>query len=256
MRQPSLHLHAYRPGEILDAARRSGRTLPQMLEALREVGVDSVPGTAARILDDDVRAILSEGTDPSVAEWRESIMAAHRAGLPSTATMVYGHIETPQQQLAHLRTLAAIQDETGGFTEFIAMPFVPAEAPAAVRRASRGGPTLRETRAVYAVARLLLHGRIPHLQTAWTKLGLHTTQVLLRGGADDLGGLLLDGTLWPQAGAEAFRSLDIAAVARITGEIGRGWRQRTTGYSTVPPEQALRLPTSALARETCARRVR
>ncbi|PPF41506.1 7,8-didemethyl-8-hydroxy-5-deazariboflavin synthase subunit CofG [Rathayibacter sp. AY1A2] len=246
-RQPSLHLHAYRPGEILEVARRTGRTLPAMLDALREAGVDSVPGTAARILDDDVRAVLSEGTDPTVAEWREAITAAHRSGLRSTSTMVYGHVETPEQQLAHLRTLAAIQDETGGFTEFIAMPFVPAEAPPSVVRASRGGPTLRETRAVHAVARLVLHGRIAHVQTAWTKLGLHAAQVLLRGGADDLGGLLLDGALRPEAGAEAYRSLDTATVARLSGEIGRGWRQRTTTYGVVAPERALRAEPVAAA---------
>lgn len=237
-RQPSLHLHAFRPAEILEAAERSGRSPAQMLAALREAGVDSVPGTAARVLDDSVRAALSQGADPSVAEWREAVTTAHRAGLRSTATMVYGHLETPQQQVAHLRSLSAIQDETGGFTEFIAMPFVPAEAPPAVVALTRGGPTLRETRAVHAVARLMLHGRIPHVQTAWTKLGLHASQVLLRGGADDLGGLLLDGER-PEAGAEAHRSLDIRTVARLAREIGRGWRQRTTDYGVVAPERAL-----------------
>ncbi|MWV59694.1 7,8-didemethyl-8-hydroxy-5-deazariboflavin synthase CofG [Rathayibacter sp. VKM Ac-2754] len=257
-RQPSLHLHAFRPAEILDAAARTGRSLPAMLEALREAGVDSVPGTAARILDDDVRRILSEGADPSVAAWRESVTTAHRAGLRSTATMVYGHVETPEQQVAHLRTLAAIQDETGGFTEFIAMPFVPAEAPAAVVALTRGGPTLRETRAVHAVARLLLHGRIAHVQTAWTKLGQHASQVLLRGGADDLGGLLLDGST-PELGAEAHRSLDTATVARLAREIGRPWRQRTTDYGTVPAERALRPVTATRpllpVRESRIRRV-
>ncbi|QHC67341.1 7,8-didemethyl-8-hydroxy-5-deazariboflavin synthase CofG [Rathayibacter sp. VKM Ac-2759] len=255
-RQPSLHLHAFRPAEILDAAARTGRTVPAMLAALRGAGVDSVPGTAARILDDDVRRLLSEGTDPSVAAWRESVTAAHRAGLRSTATMVYGHVETPEQQIAHLRTLAGIQDETGGFTEFIAMPFVPAEAPPAVVRATRGGPTLRETRAVHAVARLLLHGRIAHVQTAWTKLGLHASQVLLRGGADDLGGLLLDGST-PELGAEAHRSLDIATVARIAGELGRPWRQRTTDYGSVAAERVLRPVVRPLlpVRESRIRRV-
>lgn len=252
-RQPSLHLHAFRPAEILEAADRSGRSLPEMLAALREAGVDSVPGTAARILDDGVRAALSQGADPSVAEWREAVTAAHRAGLRSTATMVYGHLETPEQQVAHLRSLAAIQDETGGFTEFIAMPFVPAEAPGAVVALTRGGPSLRETRAVHAVARLMLHGRIPHVQTAWTKLGLHTAQVLLRGGADDLGGLLLDGDR-PEVGAEAHRSLDIRTVARLADEIGRSWRQRTTDYGVVAPERALS-PDAAPAPDPLRRRL-
>ncbi|PPG23268.1 7,8-didemethyl-8-hydroxy-5-deazariboflavin synthase CofG [Rathayibacter toxicus] len=238
-RQPLLHLHAFRPAEIRDAAQRSGRSITGMLIALRDAGVDTIPGTAARILDDRVRTILSQGSDPSAAEWRETIIAAHRIGLRSSATMVYGHLETPEQQLAHLRALAVIQEETQGFTEFIAMPFLAAEASPTVARLTRGGPTLRETRAVHAVARLLLHGRISHIQTAWTKLGTQTAQVLLCGGADDLGGLLLDGTLEPEAGAEAYRSLDIATVARLTREIGRSWRQRNTVYEPVPLERAL-----------------
>ena len=127
---PDIHLHAFRPAELLDGAARRGLPLAEFLVAAREAGLGSVPGTAARILDDDVRARLAGRPDLPVARWAEVIEAAHRAGLPSTSTMVFGHIETPAQQVAHLRTLAAIQDRTGGFTEFIAMPFIPAAAPA------------------------------------------------------------------------------------------------------------------------------
>ncbi|SMG32301.1 7,8-didemethyl-8-hydroxy-5-deazariboflavin synthase CofG [Agreia pratensis] len=234
-KQPGLHLHAYRPTEITDGASRLGLPLHDYLEALREAGVDSVPGTGARILDDDVRRVLSEGTDPAAAEWIASMTAAHRAGLRSTSTMIYGHVETPLQQLAHLRTLARIHDETGGFTEFIPMPYVRLDAPANVARVA--GPDARQTRAVHAVARLLLHGRIDHVQAAWTKLGLAESQSVLRGGADDLGGLLLDGTTKPEAGAEAHRSLTIADLERTASEIGRGVRQRTTSYDSPTPEQ-------------------
>ncbi|HEY5017446.1 MAG TPA: 7,8-didemethyl-8-hydroxy-5-deazariboflavin synthase, partial [Streptosporangiaceae bacterium] len=125
---PEIHLHAFRPSELLDGAARRGMTLEEFLLAARGAGLGSVPGTAARILDDDVRARLAGGPDLPVARWAEVIEAAHRAGLTSTSTMVFGHIETPAQQVAHLRTLARIQDRTGGFTEFIAMPFVPAAA--------------------------------------------------------------------------------------------------------------------------------
>ncbi|SMQ71945.1 7,8-didemethyl-8-hydroxy-5-deazariboflavin synthase CofG [Agreia sp. VKM Ac-1783] len=236
-RQPRLHVHAYRPTEIADGARRLGLALGEYLQALRDAGVDSVPGTGARILDDDVRRVLSEGSDPAAAEWIASMTAAHRAGLRSTSTMIYGHVESPAQQLAHLRALARIHDETGGFTEFIPMPYVRLDAPASVALVAGPGPDARQTRAVHAVARLLLHGRIDHVQAAWTKLGLAESQSVLRGGADDLGGLLLDGTAKPEAGAEAHRSLTIADLERTAGEIGRGVRQRTTSYGSPTPEQ-------------------
>jgi FO synthase len=235
--QPGLHLHAYRPTEIADGAQRLGLSLDEYLAALREAGVDSVPGTGARILDDGVRRILSEGGDPPASQWLASMAAAHRAGLRSTATMIYGHVETPAQQLAHLRSLARLHDETGGFTEFIAMPYVRLDAPAQVARVAGPGPDARQSRAVHAVARLLLHGRIDHVQSAWTKLGLEESQSVLRGGADDLGGLLLDGTARPEAGAEAHRSLTIADLERTAREIGRGVRQRTTSYGSPTAEQ-------------------
>lgn len=223
-----MHVHAYRPGEVVDGAARNGMTVREFLLELKNAGVDTVPGSGARILDDVIRARLSNGTDMSVSDWAEAITTAHSVGLRSTATMVYGHIESHLQQIAHMRLLASIQDQTGGFTEFIAMPFLPHEAPGLLD--SRPGPSLRETRAVHAVARLLFHRRIDNIQVAWTKTGLTTGQVLLGGGANDFGGLLLDGALWPEAGAEAHRSLNSAEVARLAGEIGRPIRQRTTDY--------------------------
>ena len=238
---PGLHLHAFRPAEVADAAARRGSTPREFLLAAREAGLDSVPGTAARILDDDVRTLLNGGPDLPVARWLELIATAHEAGLTSTATMVYGSLETPAQQVAHLRTLAALQDRTGGFTEFIPMPFVPGvngvlpsgPLPAGARR----GPDARESRAVHAVARLLLHGRIDHVQAAWTKLGLDLAAEVLAGGADDAGGLLLDGTLLPSAGAEEGNVLTVADVGRLAAGLGRPVRQRTTSYGDVPPQR-------------------
>ena len=239
---PGLHLHAFRPAEVADGAVRVGLSPREFLESLREAGLGSVPGTAARILDDDVRAALTGGTDIPVARWIELISTAHEVGLRSTATMVYGHIETPWQQVAHLRTLAAIQDRTGGFTEFIAMPYVPGVTGPdlasvaqlkGVAAGSQARPSARESRAVHAVARLMLHGRVDHIQTAWTKLGMDLTRHLLRGGADDIGGLLLDGSLDPSAGAEQGRQLGVADVARVADELGRRPRQRSTLYGEV-----------------------
>lgn len=233
-REPDMHIHAFRPVEIRDGASRLGISPREFLEAMRDAGVNSIPGTGARILDDRVRAILSERTDPPASEWVDIIMTAHRVGLASTATMIYGHIESAADQVAHLRRIASIQDQTGGFTEFIPMPFVPHLAPTPLLGVARPGPEIRETRAVHAVARLMLHGRIDHVQAAWTKLGIRASQLVLQGGADDLGGLLLDGTLWPEAGAEAHRELTTADMQRIASEIGRSARQRTTDYGGLP----------------------
>jgi FO synthase subunit 2 len=250
---PEIHLHAFRPPELLDGAARRGMALEEFLLAAREAGLGSVPGTAARILDDGVRSRLAGGPDLPVSRWVEVIEAAHRAGLTSTSTMVFGHIETPAQQVAHLRTLAGIQDRTGGFTEFIAMPFVPAAAsPAAagfLAPAASGfaaptpapglagadvpGPSWRQVRAVHAVARLMLHGRIANIQAAWPKFGLDASVDLLRSGANDLGGLLLDGRLAPDAGAEAGLVLTLDDVERVARELGRPLRQRSTGYGKV-----------------------
>ena len=234
---PALHLHAFRPPELLDGAARRAMPLAQFLAAARQAGLGSVPGTAARVLDDEVRTQMLGAPDLPVSRWTEVIETAHRAGVTSTATVVFGHVETSAQLVAHLRLLAAIQDRTGGFTEFIAMPFVPAAAAVtAPALAGRGlpGPSWRQTRAVHAVARLVLHGRIANIQAAWPKFGLDASVALLRGGANDLGGLLLDGRLAPQAGAEAGLVLSREAVARVARELGRPLRQRTTQYGKVP----------------------
>jgi FO synthase len=216
--------------------------LADFLVAARQAGLDSVPGTAARVLDDEVRAQMMGGDDVPVSRWVEVIEAAHRAGLASSSTMVFGHVETPAQQVAHLRLLAGIQERTGGFSEFIAMPFVPSAAavtaPGLVGR-DVPGPSWRQSLAVHAVARLMLHGsagnhgRIGNIQAAWPKYGLDASVDLLRAGANDLGGLLLDGRLAPEAGAEAGLVLTFDDVARVAREVGRPLQQRTTGYGKV-----------------------
>jgi len=233
---PGIHLHAFRAPELLDGAARRGLPLGEFLTAARQAGLGSVPGTAARVLDDAVRTRMLGGPDLPVARWTEVIEAAHRAGLTSTSTMVFGHVESPAQQVAHLRLLAAIQDRTGGFTEFIAMPFVPAAAavtaPGLVG-ADIPGPSWRQVRAVHAVARLMLHERIGNIQAAWPKFGLDASVELLRSGANDLGGLLLDGRLAPEAGAESGLVLTLGDVERVARALGRPLQQRTTAYGKV-----------------------
>ena len=233
---PGIHLHAFRAPELLDGAARRGMPLEEFLAAARQAGLGSVPGTAARILDDEVRAVMLGGPDLPVPQWVEVIEAVHRAGLPSSSTMVFGHVETRAQQVAHLRLLAAIQDRTRGFTEFIAMPFVPAAAavtaPGLVG-ANVPGPSWRQVRAVHAVSRLMLHERIGNIQAAWPKFGLDASVDLLRSGANDLGGLLLDGRLAPDAGAESGLVLTLGDVTRVARELGRPLEQRTTTYGKV-----------------------
>lgn len=228
---PGLHLHAFRPAELADGAARAGLPLADWLAELREAGVDTVPGTGARILDDRIRARLTGGTDIPAERWVELVTAAHTAGLRSTATIVYGHVESARDQVRHLRALAGVQDATGGFTELIPMPWLPSESPVSVPGARVA--TLRESRALHAVARLMLAGRIDHVQAAWTKLGMRGAQLVLAGGADDLGGVLLDGVLDPNAGPEQGRELSVADVTRLAAELGRPVRQRTTTYEQV-----------------------
>ncbi|RFA10360.1 7,8-didemethyl-8-hydroxy-5-deazariboflavin synthase subunit CofG [Subtercola boreus] len=234
-RQPEMHLHGFRPVELLDGAARASLALPDFLAALVDAGLGSVPGTGARILDDTVRQTMTGGRDIRVDAWVDVITAAHRAGLRSTATMIYGHVETAAQVVAHLRTLIALQQQTGGFTEFIPMPFVPAEHPAMPPHLAGRGPNLRRSRAVHAVSRLLLDGHIDHLQAAWTKLGPAGARAVLNGGADDLGGVLLDGALRPDAGAEQGRQLTTDEVAGFARDLGRTSWQRSTLYTPAGP---------------------
>ncbi|MDR7381635.1 7,8-didemethyl-8-hydroxy-5-deazariboflavin synthase CofG [Promicromonospora iranensis] len=228
---PGLHLHAFRPAELADGAARAGLPLADWLTELRAAGVDTVPGTGARILDDRIRDLLTGGTDIPAERWVELVTTAHTAGLWSTATIVYGHVESARDQVRHLRRLALVQDATGGFTELIPMPWLASESPVPVPGARTA--TLRESRALHAVARLMLAGRIDHVQAAWTKLGMRGAQRMLAGGADDLGGVLLDGVLDPDAGPEQGRELTVADVTRLAGELGRPVRQRTTTYGQV-----------------------
>ncbi|SDG46093.1 bifunctional FO biosynthesis protein CofGH [Klenkia brasiliensis] len=235
-RQPGIHLHAYSPMEIVNGAARTGLSFREFLLAAKEAGLDSIPGTAAEILDDDVRWVLTKGKLPT-ATWLEIVQTAHEVGIPSTSTMMYGHVDAPHHWVGHLRTLAALQDRTGGFREFVLLPFVHHNSPVYLAGVARPGPTMRENRAVHAVARLLLHGRIPHIQTSWVKLGDAGTQVVLQGGADDLGGTLMEETISRMAGSENGSLKTIAELEAMAAAIGRPARQRTTDYGTPSAER-------------------
>jgi FO synthase len=235
-RQPDIHLHAFSPMEIVNGAARTGMSFEDFLTGLKEAGLGSVPGTAAEILDDDVRWVLTKGKLPT-ASWLEIIKTAHRVGLPTTSTMMYGHVDTPAHWVGHLRTLAAVQDETGGFTEFVLLPFVHHNSPIYLAGVARPGPTVRENRAVHAVARLLLHGRVSNIQTSWVKLADAGTKAVLQGGANDLGGTLMEETISRMAGSENGSLKTIEELEAMAAAIGRPARQRTTEYGTPSAER-------------------
>jgi len=212
---PGIHLHAFRPADIVAGAARHHLDTEEYLRLLVAAGVDSFPGTGVKLLDDDIRMRVAP-TDLPVDAWIRTVVAAHTAGLRSTSIMYYGAGESAADRVAHLRTLRAIQSETGGFTEFVAMPFSEVD--------------LDTHRAVFATSRLMLHGSIPHLQAPWPRLGLDTASVLLQSGADDLGGTLLTGIVRPDAGSSLGAQLTLDAAAALTRRLSRTLRQRTTTY--------------------------
>ena len=231
---PGMHVHAFSPMEIATASAKAGVSARAWLEELREAGLDSIPGTAAEILDDEVRWVLTKGKLPA-EQWIEIVATAHDLGIPSSSTMMYGHVDHPRHWVGHLRTLAALQDRTGGLTEFVPLPFVHTNAPVYLAGLSRPGPTMRDNRAVHAVARLMLHGRIDNVQTSWVKLGVDGTQAMLSGGANDLGGTLMEETISRMAGSEHGSAKTVAELTEIAAGIGRPVRERTTTYGRPQP---------------------
>ena len=229
-RVPSMHVHAFSPMEIVNGASRSGESIRDWLTALRDAGLDTIPGTAAEILDDEVRWILTKGKLPT-AEWIEVVTTAHEVGLRSSSTMMYGHVDQPHHWVGHLNVLRGIQDRTGGFTEFVLLPFVHQSAPLYLAGASRPGPTNRDNRAAHALARIMLHGRIHNIQTSWVKLGITGTQMMLNGGANDLGGTLMEETISRMAGSEHGSEKTVAELRAIAEGIGRPARERTTTHA-------------------------
>ena len=229
-RVPSMHVHAFSPMEVANGVTKSGLSVREWLISLREAGLDTIPGTAAEILDDEVRWVLTKGKLPT-SMWVEIVTTAHEVGLRSSSTMMYGHVDDPRHWIGHLNVLRGIQDRTGGFTEFVPLPFVHQNSPLYLAGAARPGPTHRDNRAVHALARIMLHGRISQIQTSWVKLGTERTQAMLNGGANDLGGTLMEETISRMAGSEFGSAKTVAELRAIAEGIGRPARQRTTDYT-------------------------
>jgi FO synthase len=229
---PQIHLHAFSPMEIVNGATRCDLSIREFLLRLREAGVDSIPGTAAEILDDDVRWVLTKGKLPA-AQWIDVVTAAHEVGLPSSSTMMYGHVDAPVHWVRHLRTLREVQQRTGGFTEFVGLPFVHHNAPLYLAGKARAGSTVREDILVTAMARLLLDGAIANIQVSWVKLGPSGAAHLLRAGANDLGGTLMEETISRMAGSTHGSAVTPAQLQEMAARAGRPAVERTTTYAAV-----------------------
>ncbi len=237
-RVPEMHIHAFSPMEVLNGSARLGISFREFLEECRERGLGSIPGTAAEILDDDVRWVLTKGKLPADS-WEEIVKTAHDVGLPSSSTMMYGHVDAPPHWVAHIRRLARIQDESGRFTEFVPLPFVHQNSPIYLAGKARPGPTHDDNRRVHAVARVLLHGRIPNVQVSWVKMGIEACQLLLQGGANDLGGTLMEETISRMAGAEWGIRKEPEELEAAIRAIGRTPAERTTTYGRVHRDHPL-----------------
>jgi FO synthase len=235
-RCPEIHVHAFSPMEVMNGASRTAIPVREWLVRAREAGVGSLPGTAAEILDDDVRWVLTKGKLPAAA-WIEVITTAHELGIPTTATMMYGHVDTPAHWVGHLRVIRGIQERTGGFTEFVLLPFVHASSPIYLAGMARPGPTRRENRAVHALSRLMLHGAIDSIQCSWVKLAEQGCLDVLRGGVNDLGGTLMEETISRMAGSENGSYKTISQLEALVAPTGRPLRQRTTLDGTPSAER-------------------
>jgi FO synthase len=235
-RAPEIHLHAFSPMEVVNGATRAAIPVREWLTEAKAAGLDSIPGTAAEILDDDVRWVLTKGKLPT-ASWIDVVTTAHELGIPSSATMMYGHVDTPAHWVAHLSLLRSIQERTGSFTEFVGLPFIHHNAPVYLAGVARPGPSARDDRAVHAMARVLLHGAIDHVQCSWVKLGVDGTRTLLAGGCDDLGGTLMEETISRMAGSQHGSRKSVADLEALAAAAGRPARQRTTTYGEVSAER-------------------
>jgi FO synthase len=233
---PGMHVHAFSPLEITQGAATLGVSIEEFLSELKGAGLGSLPGTAAEVLDDDVRAIICPDK-VTTAQWLSVVETAHRIGLKTTATIMFGHVDHPRHWARHLLHLRRQQEKGGGFTEFVPLPFVPMETPIHLRGLCRLGPTFREAVLMHAVARLALHPLIPNIQTSWVKMGPEGAAACLKSGCNDLGGTLMNESITRAAGASHGQEMPPEAMERIIRDLGRTPWQRTTLYQAAPAER-------------------
>ena len=236
---PQIHVHAFSPMEIHYGARRAAMSYEEFITQLKDLGIGSIPGTAAEILDDDVREILSH-KKLAVAEWVEIITTAHRLGVPTTSTIMYGHIETPMHIARHIDLIRTIQQETAGFTEFVPLRFIWQNTRLYQEGLVRPIPQGQLDLAVYATSRLMLQGLIPNLQTSWVKVGHKLAALTLLAGCNDLGGTLMEESISREAGADAGEYTSVEELCAMARSVGRIPRQRNTLYGLIDePEHGI-----------------
>jgi FO synthase len=222
--------------EVLNGATKLGISFREFLQECHRRGLGTIPGTAAEILDDDVRWSLTKGKLPADT-WEDIVRTAHDVGLRSSSTIMFGHVDAPPHWVFHIRRIAAIQRDTGGFTEFVPLPFVHNNAPIYLAGKSRPGPTFDESRRMHAVARLLLDGVIHNVQVSWVKLGVEASQAILKGGANDFGGTLMEETISRMAGATWGIRMEPVDICDAIRAVGRVPVERTTTYERVVRER-------------------
>ena len=235
---PSIHIHAFSPLEVTQGARTLGISIAEFLEALKHAGLSTLPGTAAEILDDEVRQIICPDKI-TTDEWLNVIKTAHKTGLPTTATIMFGHVDKPQHWARHLIHVRNLQSQTGGFTEFVPLSFIHQEAPMYRRQNCRKGPTFRESLLMHAVARIVLHRYISNIQASWTKMGKAGVIECLRGGANDVGGTLMNESISRAAGNQNGQELPPGEMDQLIKDAGRVPKQRTTKYETPEVDRSL-----------------
>lgn len=233
---PGIHVHAFSPLEVWQGAATLGLDLRSYLQELRQAGLNTLPGTAAEILDDGVREKLCPDKLNS-AQWLEVMATAHELGFRTTATIMYGHIETPEHWAVHLLKIRELQARTGGFTEFVPLPFVHMEAPMYRKGQARRGPSFREAILMHAVARLVLHGFIDNIQGSWVKMGEAGVAACLRAGVNDLGGTLMNESITRAAGSGHGQEWSPSFMEQQIELAGRRPRMRTTLYADASPQQ-------------------
>jgi len=227
---PQMHIHAFSPMEIVYGVELTGMPLADYLAMLRDNGLDTLPGTAAEVLDDEVRHILSRNK-LSVAQWEDVIRTAHKCGVRSTSTLMYGHMETPAHWVKQMSLFREIQSETGGFTEFVPLGFVHQNTLLFQQGLARTGPTFEEHVKIHALARILLAGSIDNVQVSWVKLNRELSQLCLQAGANDYGGTLMEENISREAGSEAGQYISPEDFQSLIREIGRIPAERNTKYS-------------------------
>jgi FO synthase len=231
-RVPEMHIHGYTPLEIWQGAETAGWTVRELLVKLKDAGLGTLPGTAAEILDDDVRLTLCPDKIRT-AQWAEVMLTAHDIGLRTTSTMMFGHVDGPRSWANHIEVLREIQRRTGGFTEFVPLPFVHMGSPIWLRGQSRPGPTWDEVILVHAVSRIAFVGLIDNIQASWVKLGLEGAATLLRSGCNDVGGTLMDESISRAAGASHGTEVSAADFRDAILDLDRNPVRRNTVYTPI-----------------------